>query len=183
MNMTPEEICRHYSQAKNRRQDMTILADLNGTDRASIRAVLIDGGLLPPDPPGKARNVRRGYHDDAIAALAAQGAGDKEIASQVGCCVETVKNWRKRQERTAAPAAPVPPDAGGYSPPASEPACDPPPKPRQAQSGGIYARLEAILSAVPAGSSEAIRKQASDLLTNIFCEYISRRLGQEGTHE
>ena len=43
MQMTPEEICRHYVQAAERKKDITILAELNETDDASIRAVLIDG--------------------------------------------------------------------------------------------------------------------------------------------
>ena len=51
MQMTPEEICRHYVQAADRKKDITILAELNETDEASIRAVLIYGGVLPPDPP------------------------------------------------------------------------------------------------------------------------------------
>lgn len=58
MQMTPEEICRHYVQAADRKKDITILAELNGTDDASIRAVLIDGGVLPPDPPKRGRKPK-----------------------------------------------------------------------------------------------------------------------------
>ena len=58
MQMTPEEICRHYVQAADRKKDITILAELNETDDASIRAVLIDGGVLPPDPPKRGRKPR-----------------------------------------------------------------------------------------------------------------------------
>ncbi len=184
MIMTPEEICRHYQQAKHPQQDIAVLADLNGTDKASIRAVLIDAGLCPPDQPDKGRSVRRGQYDDAIAALVSLGAEDKTIAAQVGCCVETVKKWRKRQERVAAPAAPVPPDAGDSLPPASEAVCKQLSEPRQTAGGDIYARLEAILSAVPANSSRSVLEQASDLLTSMFCEYISTRLGRAVTlHE
>lgn len=58
MQMTPEEICRHYVQAADRKKDITILAELNVTDEASIRAVLIDGGVLPPDPPKRGRKPK-----------------------------------------------------------------------------------------------------------------------------
>ena len=58
MQMTSEEICRHYVQAADRKKDITILAELNETDEASIRAVLIDGGVLPPDPPKRGRRPR-----------------------------------------------------------------------------------------------------------------------------
>lgn len=58
MQMTSEEICRHYVQAADRKKDITVLAELNETDEASIRAVLIDGGVLPPDPPKRGRRPR-----------------------------------------------------------------------------------------------------------------------------
>lgn len=58
MQMTAEEICRHYTQASNKSKDIQVLADLNVTDKPSIRAILIDGGVLPPDPPKRGRKPR-----------------------------------------------------------------------------------------------------------------------------
>ena len=58
MQMTAEEICRHYTQASNKSKDIHVLADLNATDTPSIRAVQIDGGVLPPDPPKRGRKRR-----------------------------------------------------------------------------------------------------------------------------
>lgn len=58
MQMTAEEICRHYTQASNKSKDIQVLADLNATDKPSIRAILIDGGVLPPDPPKRGRRPR-----------------------------------------------------------------------------------------------------------------------------
>ena len=58
MQMTAEEICRHYTQASNKSKDIQVLADLNATDKPSIRAVQIDGGVLPPDPPKRGRKRR-----------------------------------------------------------------------------------------------------------------------------
>ena len=43
MQMTNEEICREYRQAKNRQNQIRILADEN-------RKILIDGGALKPKP-------------------------------------------------------------------------------------------------------------------------------------
>ena len=60
MQMTAEEICRHYTQASNKSKDIQVLADLNATDKPSIRAILIDGGVLPPDPPKRGRKPRAG---------------------------------------------------------------------------------------------------------------------------
>lgn len=58
MQMTAEEICRHYTQASNKSKDIQVLADLNATDKDSIRAILIDGGVLPPDPPRRGRKPK-----------------------------------------------------------------------------------------------------------------------------
>ncbi len=55
MQMTAEEICQHYTQASNKSNDIQVLADLNATDKPSIRAILIDGGGLSPDPPKRGR--------------------------------------------------------------------------------------------------------------------------------
>lgn len=49
MTMTAEEIVRHYRQAANKKKDVLVLADLNGTDEASIKAVLIDAGVMEPE--------------------------------------------------------------------------------------------------------------------------------------
>ena len=48
MNMSNEEIVRHYRQAKDRDDDITVLADLNGTDRDTICTVLVDAGETLP---------------------------------------------------------------------------------------------------------------------------------------
>lgn len=50
MEMTNEEICRNYKQAKHRQNQIKILADLNQVSVDEIRQILIDGGALKPKP-------------------------------------------------------------------------------------------------------------------------------------
>ena len=50
MQMTNEEICREYRQAKNRQNQIRILADENLCSVDEIRKILIDGGALKPKP-------------------------------------------------------------------------------------------------------------------------------------
>ena len=58
MQMTADEIVRHYQEAKSKSKDISILADLNTTDRASIRAILVDAGALQPDKRGRSAKSR-----------------------------------------------------------------------------------------------------------------------------
>jgi len=51
MEMTNEEICRNYRQAKYRQRQIKILADENLCSVEEIRKILIDGGALVPKPP------------------------------------------------------------------------------------------------------------------------------------
>jgi len=54
MEMTNEEICRNYKQAKHRQNQIKILADLNQVSVDEIRQILIDGGALKPKPKKEA---------------------------------------------------------------------------------------------------------------------------------
>lgn len=83
MQMTPEEICRHYVQAADRKKDITILAELNETDEASIRAVLIDGGVLPPDPPKRGRRPRADKPAEPPAAPPEAPRADRELKGTI----------------------------------------------------------------------------------------------------
>lgn len=85
MQMTPEEICRHYVQAADRKKDITILAELNETDDASIRAVLIDGGVLPPDPPKRGAEAQSGQAGGITADRCTPGVqAERDHVSQCG---------------------------------------------------------------------------------------------------
>lgn len=80
MQMTDDEIVRHYREARNKAKDIPILADLNACKPKEIREILIkagelpqpvappkkpelpqDEGLLPPSPQGEcSRRGQRG---------------------------------------------------------------------------------------------------------------------------
>ena len=59
MQMTDDEIVRHYREARNKAKDITVLADLNDCKPKEIREILIKAGELPqpvtppkkPEPP------------------------------------------------------------------------------------------------------------------------------------
>ena len=53
MQMTDDEIVRHYREARNKAKDITVLADLNTCKPKEIREILIKAGELPkkPEPP------------------------------------------------------------------------------------------------------------------------------------
>lgn len=53
MEMTPFEICQNYREAKNKREQIMILAQINCTDQATIKMILKDEGLELPRGPVK----------------------------------------------------------------------------------------------------------------------------------
>lgn len=180
MQMTPEEICRHFQLAKNKNNDIRVLADLNNTDRASIRAVLIEAGAMSPDPPprhkaakGEPPSVQRPESLEELAAAIRTGIGDgktdKEIAAEVGCCRETVRNHRKRLGK----------QLNKFDGPAETISA------QEADRGGpppdftIYTQLEAILGAIPADAGENTRRSAYDLCQILCRDYLARRLELE----
>ena len=86
MDMTREEIVRHYRQAADRKEDIKILAELNCTSRDVIRAILADEGESVPAVGNKL--------SDQIESLYEAGLSDREIARQLECDKGTVVNWR-----------------------------------------------------------------------------------------
>ena len=121
MLMTNEEICRHYRLAKDKRNDIKVLADLNQTDQASIRALLCDEGVLEPDKPiqGRKPRSRKPKLGEQIAVLYSQGKTAQEIAAELDCAVEVARK-HIRAIKKAAKAAEAPAEA-----PASQPASQP----------------------------------------------------------
>lgn len=60
MQMTPEEIVRHYTHAANKHQDIKVLAELNMVTPAEIRAVLAESGVEGIEAPKRiARRKKR----------------------------------------------------------------------------------------------------------------------------
>lgn len=161
MTMTPEEIVRHWQQAKRQNaNELQLLAELNSTDKDTIRKVLENAG----EPLPKQRSKLRGEElKKAIEELYDQRLSDAEIARQVGCINTTVAAWRKekglprnaepgwqKQKSPAAVPAPAPPD--------------------------VYGQVETLLAALPEGCSRMVRSQARDLCSVLLSEYLEERL-------
>ena len=50
MNMTPEEICRSYREAKKKMEQIKILSELNATTEEEIKKILKENGYLKTGP-------------------------------------------------------------------------------------------------------------------------------------
>lgn len=167
MTMTPEEIVRHWRQAKMQNaNELQLLAELNSTDKDTIRKVLENAGEPLPKQCSKLRGEEL---KKAIEELYDQRLSDAEIAQQVGCTNTTVAAWRKKKglPRNAEPGWQK------QKSPAAVPAPAPP---------AIYGQMEALLAALPEDASCTVRRKAGDLLADMFGEYLIERLRLQG-HE
>lgn len=59
MIMDKGEICRDYKSAKNKKEQIKILAQLNCTTEAYIKAVLIENGLVVPKVKSEKQETKR----------------------------------------------------------------------------------------------------------------------------
>lgn len=153
MTMTNAEIVADYRQAKNKRSQIGILADLNSTDAGTIKDILREAGEPLPRSPLDGEKLLELYN---------QGLLDKEIAKAMDCTLKSVVNWRKRRGLPA------------NTPPAEEP---PPEETEDAHPSGlseICRRIEAILTALPANSSESTRSAACDLACCLLWDAMVR---------
>lgn len=71
MEMTESEICRNYRLAKNRSEQLQILAELNVTSRAEIIGILIRGGervrlAIPTKGKPRTREMTDGEYCNAL---------------------------------------------------------------------------------------------------------------------
>lgn len=58
MTMSIEEIIRSYTQSKDQRKQIGILADLNGCDKEKIRTILIHHGVKLPTPGRPKKEIK-----------------------------------------------------------------------------------------------------------------------------
>lgn len=155
MTMINAEIVADYWQAKNKRSQIQVLANLNNTDAATIKDILREAGEHLPG--------RRPSIDKARAeALYRQGLTDKEIAEALGLPQGSIYSWRQRNS--------LPPNGTGPASPAPETE-ETVPLPGLSE---LCRRVEAILSALPAGSSEATRAAACDLARCLLWDEMVR---------
>ena len=156
MQMTAEEIVRHYQQAKDKRNDLRLLADLNGTDTGSIKAILIDAGLMQPDRRTEktAQDMKpvdemsRKELGEEIQRRIRAGENDKAIAEAVGCTAETVRNHRKKLLACASKQA-----SGSVKPERIEKKTGIP----------LSARVGAIIRAVPERAPDSVKLKSFEL--------------------
>ena len=95
MQMTDSEILGNYRGAKNQKDQVKILADLNAVSEPEMVEKLRSLGVKVPgraakDLPASVDWLRaRQLYDE--------GQSDLEIAEQLGCSKQTLANWRKRE--------------------------------------------------------------------------------------
>lgn len=66
MDMSIEDICRSYREAKNKREQIKILADLNCTSKEEILKVLVDCGEEVPTPAKRKKPTEKPNIPDAV---------------------------------------------------------------------------------------------------------------------
>lgn len=85
MYMDEGEIVRDYLQAKDRKAQVAILADLNLTTRSHILDILAQNGV----------NVhKRKLEDHELMRLYKDGLNDSQIARELGVSATAIKHWR-----------------------------------------------------------------------------------------
>lgn len=150
MTMTDAEIVANYRQAKDKRAQIGILADLNDTDAATIMDILREAGESVP---------RARLDSDKMEELYRKGLTDKELAAAMGCTAGGVSGWRSRRG--------LPPNNGREVKIELE----------TVPSAGVpeaCRQIEAILAALPAGSSEASRAAACELCRCLLWDAVGR---------
>lgn len=129
MTMTPAEIAKSYREAKNRRTQIGVLADLNACKKADILAALVEAGEITPEdavqlqpkksgqpprpaPAPAADPPREGYTRLIVEPPAPQeqppapepGELDHALAEAVEAIAEQVKRLRAERDKRLAEA-------------------------------------------------------------------------------
>lgn len=88
--MTDKEIAESYLGAKNRKTQITVLADLNVVSKNAMLSKLRKLGFDVPRPKVPKNDKLMGHYK--------RGCTDKEIAQTAGVTIYTVKYWREKYE-------------------------------------------------------------------------------------
>lgn len=96
MDMTNEEIVRHYRQAKVKEDDIQVLADLNVTTRDSIISILTEAGEEVKLPKDREREYPLKFDRVHAKELYDMGLDDRSIAKRLGIARSTVYKWRTK---------------------------------------------------------------------------------------
>lgn len=107
--MTVGEIERHYSQARNKKGAIRILADLCATERQQIELLLSARGLLQAKT--RAPSAKQQEYLERVVSLADAGKTGKEIAAELGKSENTIYAYcsahgiqLQKKKRSVAPA-------------------------------------------------------------------------------
>ena len=108
--MTESEICVSYRQAKNKKKQIRILAELNATTQTEIKIILAKCGMSARKESSKRRISASGVYDENLCEryirLADAGLDAKQIALELGVTADTAKNFLKRHKIITAPTKP-----------------------------------------------------------------------------
>ncbi len=123
--MSDGEICRSYSEAKNKGAQIGILADLNLCSKKSIRDILCENGLIAePKPPSFVKSgretavgkdeevpIRRineraapvdwSVMDREVSKLAAEGLKATQIAERLGISAQAIYDRKRKYKKEA----------------------------------------------------------------------------------
>ena len=96
MQMTKEEIRSKYNRAEDKKAVVRLLAELEGTDEATIRKILEEKPEPEPEarPAGglpKKKMLTQKERADIIRTMLRAGKSVSQIAEEAGCTEETVK--------------------------------------------------------------------------------------------
>ncbi len=94
MTMDETEICTSYTNARDKRKQRGVLADLNVCSKQEIDQILQKHGLLEPDKRKKVPN--RKIDDEIATAMYREGKTDEEIGAVFGVGKAAVSSWRQR---------------------------------------------------------------------------------------
>lgn len=92
MTMTEEDICKEYREAKDRKAQVGILAELNGCSKEKIAEVLESAGIQ-----AEGVNRKKKLPEDRMLELYDRGLSDEAIAREIGCSGPTVSKWRREK--------------------------------------------------------------------------------------
>ena len=107
MTMTESEICLSYQQAKSKKRQIRVLAELNATTQTEIRKILEKNNYST-----RKSKVKRAMSDSKIydstlceryVNLADAGLDTKQIASKLGMTEDAVRRFLRRHKIITAP--------------------------------------------------------------------------------
>lgn len=162
MEMTHEDIVASYRQAKNKKSQIGVLAELNATDTASIRAVLIDAGELKPDQPV---NKTSPEQLEKVKELLEAGLSMNETARRTGVSQPTVSKYAKQYGWGVAVKS-----TKTKLPPEHVSKLD------TMADVSVHDRVEAVIRALPDGADEDTRVCAFDLCMRMLRSDLLQRL-------